>query len=98
MTKTILLSGAVLAFATSAFAAAPKPAAKPAKGAAPAEVHCAVMTSHKVNVKEATAKKAYTDYKGNRYFFCCAGCEPEFKKDPAKFAKSDHIPTPKDAK
>lgn len=94
MNKTILLSGAALALATSAFAAGPKPAAKPAKGT-PAEVHCAVMTSHKVNVKEATAKKAYVDHNGNRYFFCCAGCAPEFKKNPEKFAKSDHIPTPK---
>jgi YHS domain-containing protein len=62
------------------------------------EVHCAVMTNNTVNVKDATAKKMFSDYKGRRYFFCCAGCPAQFKADPAKFAKSDSIPTPKAAK
>ena len=37
-------------------------------------------------------------YKGNRYFFCCGGCPAAFKKDPAKYAKNDHIKAPKEAK
>jgi YHS domain-containing protein len=86
--KSVLLAGAALILATSAYAG------EKAKKA-PTEVKCAVMSDHKVNIKEATAKKAFEDYKGNRYFFCCAGCKPEFKKDPAKFAKADHIATPK---
>lgn len=90
MKKSILLAGALLTLAsvTTARAEAKKPAEK-------TEVACAVMKDHKVNIAEATKKKMYADYKGNRYFFCCAGCPAEFKKDPAKFAKADHIPTPK---
>lgn len=65
------------------------------KKAAPTEIPCAVMPSHKVNIKEATSKKMFADYKGNRYFFCCAGCPDAFKKDPAKFAKAEHIAVPK---
>ena len=30
-------------------------------------------------------KEVYTDYKGERVYFCCEGCIPEFKKDPAKY-------------
>ena len=32
-------------------------------------------------------KKSYTDYKGKRVYFCCAGCEETFKKDPNKYIK-----------
>ncbi len=85
--KKLLLSGAMLVLATAAFAG-------PGKGAK-TEVKCAVMSAHKVNVKDATEKKMFADYKGRRYFFCCAGCPDEFKKDPAKFAKADSIPVPK---
>jgi YHS domain-containing protein len=72
-------------------------AEKPAKPeAAKTEVPCAVMKNHKVNIKDATAKKAFSDYKGRRYFFCCAGCKPDFAKNPAKYAKAENsIPTPK---
>jgi len=30
-------------------------------------------------------KEVYTDYKGERVYFCCEGCISEFKKDPAKY-------------
>lgn len=85
--KKLLLSGAMLVLATAAFAG-------PGKGEK-TEVECAVMKGHKVNVKEATGKKMFSDYKGRRYFFCCAGCPDQFKKEPAKFAKAESIPTPK---
>lgn len=90
MKKSILLAGTLLMLAsvTTARAEAKKPAAK-------TEVECAVMKGHKVNIADATKKNMYADYKGSRYFFCCAGCPAEFKKDPAKFAKAEHIPTPK---
>jgi YHS domain-containing protein len=58
-------------------------------------IHCAVMSSNVVNIKDATAKHADADYKGHRYFFCCDGCPSEFKAHPAKYAKSESIPTPK---
>ena len=95
MSKYLLIAGAVLALTTAASAEKDHHAKK---GHAPKgghEVHCAVMKEHKISVDEATKKKAYADYKGNRYYFCCAGCAPTFKKNPAKYAKNDHLPTPK---
>lgn len=94
MNKHLLLAAAGLMLSSAAFAAE-KPADK--KSAEKTEVKCAVMKDHSVNIKEATEKKMFADYKGNRYFFCCAGCSPAFKKNPEKFAKADHIATPKDA-
>jgi YHS domain-containing protein len=62
---------------------------------APKEIACAVMGSHKVNIKAATKAKMFADYNGKRYFFCCGGCPAEFKKDPTKFKDAPSIPTPK---
>ncbi len=97
MKNVMLMAGAMLVLTSAAFAG--PPAKKPAPKAAKTEVACAVMHDHKVNIKEATGKKMYADYKGHRYFFCCAGCPAEFKKDPAKVAKgAESIPTPKATK
>ncbi len=30
-------------------------------------------------------KELYADYKGERVYFCCAACPPEFKKNPEKY-------------
>lgn len=32
-------------------------------------------------------KKVYADYKGKRVYFCCEGCDKEFKKDREKYMK-----------
>ena len=32
-------------------------------------------------------KKFYIDYRGKRVYFCCNGCDAEFKKDPEKYMK-----------
>lgn len=32
-------------------------------------------------------KKVYIDYQGKRIYFCCTGCDAEFKKDPEKYMK-----------
>jgi YHS domain-containing protein len=32
-------------------------------------------------------KNVYADYKGKRIYFCCQGCDAEFKKDPEKYMK-----------
>src|SRR5207249_353403 len=92
MKRVMLLSGAMLMLASAAFAGPPskKPAEK-------TEIHCAVMKDT-VNIKKATAEKMFADYKGRRYFFCCGSCPAKFKEDPAKYAKSESIPTPKTAK
>jgi YHS domain-containing protein len=56
------------------------------------------MPNDPVKVADATKNKMYQDYKGRRYYFCCAGCPEAFKKDPAKYAKNASLPTPKPAK
>jgi YHS domain-containing protein len=32
-------------------------------------------------------KNVYADYKGERVYFCCNGCDAGFKKDPEKYLK-----------
>jgi len=92
MKKIISLS--ILAVAVVAVAGAQTAKKTPA---APKMV-CAVMGGKPIDIAKATKAHMYADYKGNRYFFCCAGCPEEFKKSPAKFAKAAHIPTPKATK
>ena len=83
MKKLMFVTAALLAITGAALAKGEK------------TIACAVMTSNKVDIAKATKTRMFSDYKGRRYFFCCAGCPEEFKKDPAKFAKSLSIPTPK---
>ena len=33
----------------------------------------------------AINREIYTDYHGMRIYFCCAGCDGEFKSDPEKY-------------
>ncbi len=32
-------------------------------------------------------KELYADYKGERIYFCCMACKPQFDKDPEKYIK-----------
>lgn len=32
-------------------------------------------------------KNVYADYQGKRIYFCCQGCDTEFKKNPEKYMK-----------
>jgi len=32
-------------------------------------------------------KNLYVDYQGYRIYFCCSGCDTEFKKNPEKYLK-----------
>jgi YHS domain-containing protein len=98
MKKVVLFSGVMVLLASVALAGPPKKGGDKKADKTPTTIKCAVMSSSDVNVKEATEKKMYADYKGNRYFFCCAGCPDAFKKEPAKFAKAPHIATPKKGK
>lgn len=78
-------------------AAAQKAPKKPA--ALPKEVKCAVMKNETAVVADAQKAGLFHDYKGKRYYFCCAGCVPAFKKDPAKYAKGAvGFPIPKTTK
>jgi len=33
----------------------------------------------------AINKNLFTVYKGKKVYFCCAGCKPEFEKNPEKY-------------
>jgi YHS domain-containing protein len=89
-----LLASAALFAATSTFLT-PAPSWSASKKAVASDItSCAVVPHDKVSIKAATKAGMYTDYKGNRYFFCCAGCPEKFKKNPAKFARNAHIKTP----
>ncbi|MFD2795489.1 YHS domain-containing protein [Promicromonospora vindobonensis] len=47
---------------------------------------CPVMRGSTVIKTEAEAKGLFRDYEGQRYWFCCAGCEAPFDADPARYA------------
>lgn len=89
MKKFALIMAVMAVSVTSVFAQGKKPAKTPKT------ISCAVMKQDKVDIAKATKEHMYADYKGRRYFFCCAGCPESFKKDPVKYAKSPSIPTPK---
>lgn len=93
MNKFIALAAIGSLVVTGAFAGQNAKPKAPAK--TPTKIKCAVQTGNDVNIAEATKHHMYADYKGNRYFFCCDGCPQQFKANPAKFAKSAHIKSPK---
>jgi Cu(I)/Ag(I) efflux system membrane fusion protein len=45
------------------------------------QAHCPVMGG-------AIDRNVFTDYKGMRVFFCCAGCEEKFLAEPEKYLKA----------
>ncbi len=52
---------------------------------------------NKAPVASYDKASGYGDYEGTRYYFCCAGCDTPFAKDPAKFAPDakDYVKAPK---
>jgi len=92
MTKHLVIA------ATLCIAGAAVAQTKPKQTPTPKKIACPIMPDHKVDIADATKKKMYVDYKGRRYFMCCAGCGPAFKANPAKYAKMPSIPTPKPTK
>ena len=69
--------------ALPALAAPAKEGKKPEAPKGP--VYCAVTGEEIADVGQASSS---TVFKDKTYYFCCAGCEPAFKKDPAKFARA----------
>ena len=69
--RTLLISLVVLALAAGPALAADQP--KP-------QTLCPVLGGN-------VDKKVYVDYQGKRIYFCCQGCDAEFKKDPEKYMK-----------
>ncbi|MEW6657078.1 MAG: YHS domain-containing protein [Thermodesulfobacteriota bacterium] len=64
----------ILTLVLALFLAGPVPAAAPAKP----QTTCPVLGGN-------ISKNVYADYKGQRVYFCCKGCDDEFKKDPEKY-------------
>jgi YHS domain-containing protein len=85
MVKTIQIM--FLALTLAAFTAAsllaadakPAPALPPAAQGQP-QTKCPVLGGN-IN------KQIYVDYQGKRIYFCCQGCDQEFKKNPEKYMK-----------
>jgi YHS domain-containing protein len=80
--KALILALTLAAFAAGGlWAADPKPAAeaKPVTQTG-TQTKCPVLGGN-------IDKNVYADYKGKRIYFCCQGCDAEFKKDPEKYLK-----------
>lgn len=84
MSKTlrIVLLGLVMAFMYGTLAIA-ETTAKPASTKLVSAV-CPVMGTKIPDVTKASGKSVY---KGKTYYFCCAGCKPQFDKSPEKYIK-----------
>lgn len=64
-------------------------AAAPAAAGDPAPLAVGTNTKCPVTGEDFTvsAKTVQVVHAGKRYAFCCADCQPEFDKNPAKYAK-----------
>ncbi|BDI33823.1 hypothetical protein CCAX7_58740 [Capsulimonas corticalis] len=89
MIRPLIAVAATMLLASSAFAATPAKVVK--KAAAPAALVCPV-TGDKIASVGAAA--GHSTYKGKTYYFCCAGCKPEFDKNPKKFVASAAVKKP----
>ena len=69
------INAVILALALTAFAAGGVWAADPKS-----QTTCPVLAGN-------LDRNVYVDYQGKRIYFCCKGCDEEFKKDPAKYMK-----------
>jgi YHS domain-containing protein len=78
--KTWFLALTLAAFAAGAvWAAALEPAtAAPPDPPATVQTKCPVLGGN-------IDKQVFADYKGQRIYFCCRGCDAEFKKNPEKY-------------
>jgi YHS domain-containing protein len=80
--KALILALTLTAFATGSLWPTDARAAAEAKPAPQA----ATLTKCPVLAGDIN-KQVYADYKGKRIYFCCGGCDKEFKKDPEKYMK-----------
>ncbi len=44
------------------------------------------------NMAVVTEKTTFSDYDGQRYYFCCPNCKPEFEKNPEKYLSKLTLP------
>lgn len=69
------INAVILALALAAFAAGSLWAADPKP-----QTTCPVLAGD-------IDRSVYVDYQGKRIYFCCKGCDAEFKKNPEKYIK-----------
>jgi YHS domain-containing protein len=81
--KILFLAMTLAAFAAGSLLAADviktAPTSPPAAQVRP-QTKCPVLGGN-IN------KQIYADYQGKRIYFCCQGCDQEFKKNPEKYMK-----------
>lgn len=53
-----------------------------------AETTCPVMPGSTVIKAIAEQAGLFRDYRGRRYWFCCASCGPRFDRNPEKYANA----------
>ena len=62
---------------------------KKSEPAAPAETEEAVTVAIEQTICPVMAgainKNLFTEYKGKKVYFCCAGCKEKFEKEPEKY-------------
>ena len=79
LTITVILA-LVLAFSAAGAGLAAPPPLMEKSLAGKSQIACPVQGG-KIN------KEIYTDYQGQRVYFCCPACIDIFKKDPEKFLR-----------
>ena len=84
----LTLSVSVIAASAALMLSAPVFAGPPTKPAPAKKVPfvCPVTGEKIDDISKASSK---TVYKGKTYYFCCAGCDTTFLKNPAKYVKAE---------
>jgi len=83
--ELLLVFTLVLAFASTAVLAQDKPSAKKDTCAMKADQGCCKEAMVCPVSGEAANKEIFTEYKGQKVYFCCNDCKATFEKDPAKY-------------
>jgi YHS domain-containing protein len=87
----ILLTFAlILAFSSTAVMAQEKPSEKKETCAMKADQGCCKEAMVCPVTGEAGNKEIFSEYKGQKVFFCCADCKAAFDKDPSKYEAKIH--------
>jgi Cu+-exporting ATPase len=78
----VLAAGLITTTAACSGCSSKKAPAKPSVQKKVVSAVCPVMGNKIPDITKAAGKSVY---KGKTYYFCCAGCKPEFDKNPEKY-------------
>jgi YHS domain-containing protein len=76
----------LMAVCAVAVTADPQKAAVPAKAKATVSNEWVICPVEHTKIRKSQAYET-TVYKGQTYYFCCAGCKPAFLKNPQKYIR-----------